>query len=53
MTYQVLLQFSEEGVSASVPELPGCWSQGVDKQEALANISEAILEYLDAAEESR
>jgi len=38
----------EEGVSASVPGLPGCWSQGAAEAEALANIRDAIREYLAA-----
>jgi predicted RNase H-like HicB family nuclease len=33
----------------SVPGLPGCWSQGVTEAEALANIQDAIREYLEAA----
>jgi hypothetical protein len=34
MKYKVVLQRSEEGVSASVPGLPGCWSQGQTEGEA-------------------
>lgn len=30
MKYKVVLRRSDEGVSASVPGLPGCWSQGAD-----------------------
>ena len=48
--YKVALQHSEEGVSVSVPGLPGCWSQGRDEQEALENIKDAIREYLAAVE---
>ncbi len=44
--YKVVLERSEEGVSASVPGLPGCWSQGSTEQEALENIRVAIEEYL-------
>jgi predicted RNase H-like HicB family nuclease len=51
MKYKVALIHSEEGVSASVPGLPGCWSQGKDEQEALANIEVAIREYLSVVEE--
>lgn len=47
MKYKVVLQESDEGVSASVPGLPGCWSQGADEQEALENIKAAVREYLD------
>jgi predicted RNase H-like HicB family nuclease len=46
MRYKVVLQHSEEGVAASVPGLPGCWSQGADEKEALENIRSAIQEYL-------
>ena len=46
MSYKVALRCSEEGISVSVPGLPGCWSQGATEAEALANIQEAIREYL-------
>jgi predicted RNase H-like HicB family nuclease len=51
MKYKVALQRSEEGVSVSVPGLPGCWSQGATEQEALENIRDAIREYLAVASE--
>lgn len=50
MRYRIVLQHSEEGVAASVIGLPGCHSQGADEQEALANIKDAIQEYLEAVE---
>ena len=34
------------------PALPGCWSQGTTEDEALANIREAIQDYLAAVNES-
>jgi len=46
--YKVVLRESEEGFSVSCPGLPGCWSQGKTEEEALANIREAIREYLEA-----
>jgi predicted RNase H-like HicB family nuclease len=46
MKYKVVLQHSEEGVAASVPGLPGCWSQGATEPEALENIRSAIEDYL-------
>ena len=46
MRYKVVLVRSEEGVSVSVPGLPGCWSQGPTDEEALHNIQAAIQEYL-------
>lgn len=48
MKFKVTLQRSEEGYSISAPGLPGCWSQGETEEEALANIQDAIREYLDA-----
>jgi predicted RNase H-like HicB family nuclease len=51
MRYRVALQFSDEGVSVSVPGLPGCWSQGDNEDEALANIREAIRDYLEVVGE--
>ena len=50
-TYKIALQRSEEGVSVSVPGLPGCWSQGKDEDEAIKNIRDAIREYLAVAEQ--
>jgi len=50
MKYKVALRKTEEGFSVSCPGLPGCWSQGDTEEEALANIAEAIKEYLDVAE---
>ena len=46
MRYKVVLHRSEEGVAASVPGLPGCWSQGQAEAEALENIRSAIQEYM-------
>ncbi len=51
MKYKIALQKSDEGYSVSVPGLPGCWSQGATEEEALANIQDAIREYLAAREE--
>jgi predicted RNase H-like HicB family nuclease len=47
MEYRIVFEESDEGFAASVPELPGCHSQGKDKAEALANITDAIREYLE------
>jgi predicted RNase H-like HicB family nuclease len=49
--YRVILIESEEGFAIGCPELPGCWSQGTTREEAIANIRDAIREWL-AAEES-
>ena len=51
MKYRVILEKSEEGYAVSVPGLPGCHSQGATRQEALANIADAIREYLEVVAE--
>ncbi|HEX4128875.1 MAG TPA: type II toxin-antitoxin system HicB family antitoxin [Pirellulales bacterium] len=51
MIYKVALHHSEEGYAVWVPGLPGCVSQGATEAEALANIADAIREYLDVATE--
>jgi len=51
MQYQVVLVKSEEGYAVSCPALPGCHSQGATRDEALANIREAIQLWLEVAEE--
>ena len=51
MKYAVALRRTNEGYSVSCPGLPGCWSQGATEAEALANIQDAIGEYLLAARE--
>jgi predicted RNase H-like HicB family nuclease len=48
MKLQIVLEPSEEGgYTAIVPALPGCLSEGDTREEALANIEEAIALYLD------
>ena len=51
MRYKAALSRSDEGVSVSVPGLPGCWSQGATEAEALANIRDAIVDYLAVRDE--
>ncbi len=51
MKYKVAIYRAEEGISISVPALPGCWSEGDTEEEALANIQDAIRDYLAALEE--
>ncbi|MEO6331164.1 MAG: type II toxin-antitoxin system HicB family antitoxin [Gemmatimonadaceae bacterium] len=46
MKYKIALQRSDEGYSASVPGLPGCWSQGETEADAMKNIRDAIRDYL-------
>ena len=52
MTYTVVLRRSDDGgYNVSVPGLPGCWSQGGTKAEAINNIKDAAREYLSVAQE--
>lgn len=52
MTRQVLLYPGEDGyVVAEVPSLPGCVSQGKDREEALVNVREAIALHEDVLRE--
>ena len=51
MRYTVVIEESEEGFAVSVPGLPGCLTQGDTEDEALANASIAIQEWLEAVEE--
>ncbi|MEX2309699.1 MAG: type II toxin-antitoxin system HicB family antitoxin [Pirellulales bacterium] len=51
MRYKVVLHHTDEGISVSVPGLPGCWSEGDTEDEALANIRDAIQEYLAALDD--
>lgn len=46
--FDVVLERAEEGgFVVSVPDLPGVWTQGETRDEALANVREAIAGYLD------
>ena len=48
MKLKVVLEKSEEGgYTAFVPSLPGCISEGNTREQALANIKEAIELYLE------
>lgn len=52
MKLRVILEPSPEGgFTAIVPALPGCISEGQTRQEALANIQEAIALYLEPVED--
>ena len=49
---QVIIYSGEDGYwVAECPSLPGCISQGQTKEEAVANIREAIRAYIAALEE--
>ena len=49
--YTVSLKKTDEGFSVWVPGLPGCWSQGSTEEKALANIRDALFEYLSVVRE--
>src|SRR5258707_11074962 len=52
MTRRVLLSPGEDGyIVAEVPSLPGCVSQGKSRDEALANVREAISLHEDVLRE--
>jgi len=51
MTYRVLLIETEEGFAVGCPALPGCWSQGTTREEALENIRDAISEVVEVKEQ--
>jgi predicted RNase H-like HicB family nuclease len=53
MKLKIVVEAHEDGILvARCPSLKGCWSQGRTKTEAVENIKEAILLYLDAGEKS-
>jgi predicted RNase H-like HicB family nuclease len=48
LKFAVILREEAEGFSAQVVELPGCISQGKNREQTLSNIREAIAGYLEA-----
>lgn len=51
MKFRVLIEPDEDGVFvAECPTLPGCISQGATRDEAMANIRDAIQGYLQSLE---
>ena len=47
MKFRVIIEPDEDGVFvAECPTLPGCISQGTTREEALANLKEAMSGYL-------
>ncbi len=51
---QVLIYFGEDDFwIAECPSLPGCITQGETKEEAIANIKEAIDLYIEVLEEDQ
>jgi len=54
MRLRIILEPSEEGgYTVIVPSLPGCISEGDSKEEAVANIKEAIALYLEPVEDDK
>ena len=52
MKFVITLDDGEDGyIVASCPALPGCHSQGESKEEAIANIKEAIEGYIASIRE--
>ncbi|MGE0642595.1 MAG: type II toxin-antitoxin system HicB family antitoxin [Nitrospira sp.] len=52
MKLKIVLEPSEEGgFTAFVPTLPGCISEGENKEDAVKNIREAIALYLEPVED--
>ncbi len=52
MEFTVILEWDpeEEVYNASVPVLPGAYSWGSTRREAMVNIKDAIVAYLEVAE---
>jgi len=54
MKYPVVVHKSDYGYDAHCPILPGCHSQGDTVEDALENIKDAIITYLEMiAEETK
>lgn len=52
MLYRVVIEQDEDGVYvAECPTLPGCISQGKTRQDAVANIKDAIAGYLHSLQQ--
>jgi antitoxin HicB len=50
LRYTVLMEQNEDGgYTVTVPSLPGCISEGSTREEALAEIEEAISGYVEVA----
>jgi len=48
MNLKVVIEPGEQsGFVASAPALPGCWTQGVTREEAIANVREAAEVWLE------
>lgn len=53
MKFRIVIEQDEDGkFAASCPSLPGCWSQGDTRDEAVRNIGDAIEGYLESLRKS-
>ena len=48
----MVIHASDEGCDIACPALPGCWSQGKTEAVAVANIIEAIGDYVAAVSDA-
>ena len=54
MKIRIVLEPSDEGgYTVIVPALPGCVTEGDSREEALANVEEAIRLYLEPVEDDQ
>ena len=54
LEYNVVLEEDPDGgYIVHCPALPGCFSQGETKEEAIENIKEAILVYLESLQKDK
>jgi len=51
MRYLVIYEKTETGISAYVPDLPGCVATGSDNIEALHNLKEAVELHIEGMKE--
>ena len=52
MRFKVVTEPGEQsGFVSHIPALPGCWSQGTTREEALNNIREAAEGWLEAQQD--
>jgi predicted RNase H-like HicB family nuclease len=49
--YEVIIYWSKDDNTflAEVPELPGCMADGKSHQEALANVNDVIMQWIETA----
>ena len=51
MRYTVILVPGEDSISVSVPAMPGCFSMGDSRDEALANVRQAMQGWVETETE--